>query len=700
MDLRSANSGVSLVSDAVKKIDFSEMSSTTIFSIVLLAVLAILLIILVIVTIKVLRKGSKEDDEYVEKKYTSRKKGESEDDESDEAEESETGDSDFEDEIGDSGRYAPSDEDEEQEDYDEASEDEQVYEDAPEEEEPYEDAYDAPEEDEVPEEDVEDEAEDTSEPVRTARTEARTETEMKDEVAAVVEAALQAKAKAAELEARIAREKAQQALEEAELLERKASEAEAEARAAGKKTEEPLAVEEAEEDYGQTDAPVEEEEEYGHTDELIGEEEEAEEEYGHTDELIGEEDKEEEYGHTDELTKEEDVRIDRVDAVVSEEKKPADPEVMKANTRVADAPEIISAVKRARREGKKAETDSAFEDSALVDDPLEKEQKKQFDTAFDSAFTDPRLNQDILQAAAGSTATETAEELQQKINEELQAAEAEEKTGTENKTVAEENTGTTPEIPVAEDSAFADSAFVSEAEPAEEKEISSLQVVSEKITVNPVNQVNIRTVNSVEPVNTRNVEAGINDQAEMSDFLSENPIPKKAKRKLKKRDLIFVKKFEVNEPRIRGAKYLWYNNQDIEALTKKEDMYYHCHYFNEPREAVLPLIIEMYDCAFVRTEEIQQIAYGIQYQSMGLREILTSKENVSFDRSKIQRDPTEKDLKKIREKWCEYVDNFLQIIVIQAPEDIQAMIHDELYAYGDNEVDTLLFCPDPDEEEE
>ena len=46
------------------------------------------------------------------------------------------------------------------------------------------------------------------------------------------------------------------------------------------------------------------------------------------------------------------------------------------------------------------------------------------------------------------------------------------------------------------------------------------------------------------------------------------------------------------------------------------------------------------------------------------------------------------------------MDNFLQIIVIQAPEDIQAMIHDELYAYGDNEVDTLLFCPDPDEEEE
>ena len=44
-------------------------------------------------------------------------------------------------------------------------------------------------------------------------------------------------------------------------------------------------------------------------------------------------------------------------------------------------------------------------------------------------------------------------------------------------------------------------------------------------------EVNIRTVNSTEPINTTNVEAGINDMSEMSDFLSENPIPKKQKRK-------------------------------------------------------------------------------------------------------------------------------------------------------------------------
>ena len=225
-------------------------------------------------------------------------------------------------------------------------------------------------------------------------------------------------------------------------------------------------------------------------------------------------------------------------------------------------------------------------------------------------------------------------------------------------------------------------------------------MAGETITVNPVNQVNILTVNSVEPVNTTNAMAGIRDQAEMSEFLSENPIPKKEKRKLKKRDLVFVKKFEADAPKIRGAKYLWYNNQDIEALTKKEDMYFHCHYFDDPKDAVLPLIIEMYDCAFVRTEEIQRIAYGIKYQSLGLREILTSKTNLGFDRSKIVKDPTEEDLRKIKEKWCDYVDNFMQIIVIQAPDDIQAYIHDELYAYGENDVETLLFCPEPEDEEE
>ena len=605
--------------------NFSEMSSTTIFSIALLAVLVILLIVLVIVTIKVLSKGKKGDDEYTERRYTSRRKD----------------------------KYDSDEEYDDEDDEEDEEEDERVV-----------DRSGKEPEDDYREEDSEDNGEEEyDEPSR--------EAERKNDVASVVEAALQAKAKAAEFEARVAREKARVALEEAELATKRASEAEAEARAASGRDISDAQDEEEEEEYEE-----EVSEEYG---EEQPEEDYEEESYededttGTTDELKSGEPEE-----TEEPEEEAEEEPDEDEEEVREGTE-TEEDLMKANTRVADAAKIVEAVKRARRgrrfseepaeqpeekpneeqveepveegveepaeEPAAAAEDSAFADSAFAI-PADSEDKKKIDTTFDSAFTDPELNKE-------------------------------------------------PEPPVYEDSAFG-----SQEPDKEEEEAVSLQVAGETITVNPVNQVNIRTVNSVEPVNTTNEEAGIHDMAEMNDFLSENPIPRKERRKLKKKDAIFAKKFDSDAPRIRGAKYLWYNNQDIEGLNKKEDIYYHCHYFNDPREAVLTLVIEMYDCAFVRTEEIQRIAYGIKYQSMGLREILTAKDNISFNRSKVEKDPTEQDIQKIREKWCDYVDNFWQIIEIQAPDDVQDYIKDQLYAYGEHDVDTLLFCPDPEDDED
>ena len=574
-------------------LDFSKMSSTTIFSIALLAALVILLIVLIIVTVKVLSKGKKDDEEeYTERRYTTRKGGE------EEAEDS-----------GSKKSPKPA----------KASKPKKVEEDD--------------EDDDEDDEDDEDE--------KASDEDAEEKPEVKDEVAAVVEAALQAKAKAAELEARVAKEKAEKAAAEAEQAAKKASEAEAEvAQAASrkKKAAEPVVK-----------APVAE----------APEEEEPDEK------------DEDEFGQTDEIPV---ARINRE----LEKQKVKEADVLKATTRIADADQIIEAVKEAKGKKSKADEETllaeeaaevveavaaaeaaageaeestpAGEDSAFGKSapPLkEEETKKTLETTFDSAFTDTQLHQEI--------------------------------------------EGRKDEL--------TDSAFGTET-PVAEEEIKPLQVSGETITVNPVNAVNITTVNAVEPVATTNPEAGIHDAAEMSAFLQDNPVPKKKKKKMKKKDQAFADKFDHDGPEIKGAQYLWYNNQDIEALTKKEDMYYYCHYFNDPAKAVLPLIIEMYDCAFVRTEELQKIAYGIQYKSMGLREILTSKDNVSFDRSKIAKDPSEQDLLQIRAKWCDYVDNFLQIIVLQAPDQVQEYIRNQLYAYGENDVDTLLFCPEPEDEEE
>lgn len=216
----------------------------------------------------------------------------------------------------------------------------------------------------------------------------------------------------------------------------------------------------------------------------------------------------------------------------------------------------------------------------------------------------------------------------------------------------------------------------------------------DKITVNPVNAVNINTVNSVDRVDTKSDMAGISGVKEMQSFLSENPVPQKKKKKVKKKDQAFADKFDTDEESIRTGEYFWYNSQDIDGLKRKEDMYYYCHYFNTPSKAVIPLVTEMYDCAFVRTEEIQLIAYGIQFKSMKMKDILASKEGVGFDLTKATKQPSEKDINEIYRKWCGYVDNFLTIIEINAPDNVKLYLKNALYEYGRQDVENLLHSPE------
>ena len=215
----------------------------------------------------------------------------------------------------------------------------------------------------------------------------------------------------------------------------------------------------------------------------------------------------------------------------------------------------------------------------------------------------------------------------------------------------------------------------------------------DKITVNPVNAVNINTVNSVERVDTKSDEAGISGMEDMQSFLSENPVPKKKKKKVKKKDQAFADKFD-DDLDIRTGEYFWYNSQDIDGLKRKEDMYYYCHYFNKPSRAIIPLVTEMYDCAFVRTEEIQLIAYGISFKSMKMKDILSAKEKIGFDLSNATKEPSDKDKAEIYRKWCGYVDNFLSIIVINAPDDVKLYIRNALYEYGRKDAETLLYSPE------
>ena len=209
--------------------------------------------------------------------------------------------------------------------------------------------------------------------------------------------------------------------------------------------------------------------------------------------------------------------------------------------------------------------------------------------------------------------------------------------------------------------------------------------------VNPVNAVAFNTVKTAGMVKTKNEDAGIENEEELEEYLSQNPVPKKKKKKTKKKDEVFDEKFGPTDFEIEGAKYFWYNSQDIADCKRKEDMYFHCHYFDNPERAVVPLITEMYDCAFVKTEELQFIAYGIQFKPLSFKEILNSDGSLGFDKSEATKEPSDADKKLIYKKWCEYVDSFLEIIVINASEDVKEFIKSKLYEYGKKDVDIIIY---------
>ncbi|MDE6023982.1 MAG: tetraspanin family protein [Lachnospiraceae bacterium] len=135
--------------------------------------------------------------------------------------------------------------------------------------------------------------------------------------------------------------------------------------------------------------------------------------------------------------------------------------------------------------------------------------------------------------------------------------------------------------------------------------------------------------------------------------------------------------------------FYWYNKMDVaqKPSYKTAEMYY--HYFNLPKDCIDDLLMEMYDCALVRTEEIKYIAYGIEPKSVSMKEILVSG-NANYDVQQRKKEPTTQDLVKIYEKWCTYVDSLFEKIELHADDYTTEEVRQRLYAFGKNDVEVLI----------
>ncbi len=70
------------------------------------------------------------------------------------------------------------------------------------------------------------------------------------------------------------------------------------------------------------------------------------------------------------------------------------------------------------------------------------------------------------------------------------------------------------------------------------------------------------------------------------------------------------KKQNIKLRTIGCSKNYWYNKQDVEDRPEGRAVESYYHYFNEAKDCIKDLIIEMYDCGLVRTELLEAIAYS------------------------------------------------------------------------------------------
>lgn len=138
-----------------------------------------------------------------------------------------------------------------------------------------------------------------------------------------------------------------------------------------------------------------------------------------------------------------------------------------------------------------------------------------------------------------------------------------------------------------------------------------------------------------------------------------------------------------------NEEFYWFNKKDVAERPsyKSPEMYY--HYFNLAEDCIEELLMEMYDCALVRTEEIRYIAYGIAPRAVSMKEILASGSSNYTSQKKVK-NPSTQDMIKIYEKWCGYVNKLFEKIEINADSYTIQKIQELLYDFGKNDVDVLL----------
>lgn len=150
---------------------------------------------------------------------------------------------------------------------------------------------------------------------------------------------------------------------------------------------------------------------------------------------------------------------------------------------------------------------------------------------------------------------------------------------------------------------------------------------------------------------------------------------------------------EVIQEEQSESKGYWLNKDDMDETDQTYRLRYY-HYFDNIDECIHDLIVEMYDCGFVRTEDIFVAAYGedaLKPDSF----IYMTDDDPDFEKAKAALPPvSEKDQKIIYDLWVSYVEELLDRVEIHTTQANQDIIKDALMVYGRKKIGILLRSPE------
>lgn len=185
------------------------------------------------------------------------------------------------------------------------------------------------------------------------------------------------------------------------------------------------------------------------------------------------------------------------------------------------------------------------------------------------------------------------------------------------------------------------------------------------------------------------------------------------KQRAKNRVVIQEKQKSIRQRTIACAKNYWYNIREVEDCPKDKKVERLYHYFETEQECIKALIIEMYDCALVRTEELERIAYGEvrpvkiivnpyeiddEYDDFDYDFDEAVEELMLQDDDEIAASAEEADDAEVRaeiyDRWTEYVMQLYDRICINCNEEMKAHIRSKIMSYGHKEVEILIHSPE------